>query len=144
MLLEEIEDAIASLIKAPMEALGVRVRTTPDTDNSGVNTRGFLVVGYTGSSFSSVNQKFISNQQRTLTWELSLSYKDLQTHRDNYFLIEKLLELLTGFQPIDCDGFYGALYPKSDRFVTNSEGFWRYSISFSQMIDYPTLESNDG
>ncbi len=139
-MLTRIEDEIAALIKAPMEELGVRVRVTPDTDNSGVNVRGVLVVGYTGSSFSNVSQKVISSQQRTLNWELSLTYKDLQTHKDNYLLIEKLLELLTGFLPIDCDGFYGALYPTRDGFVSNSDGFWRYTIIFSQLVDYPTLE----
>lgn len=140
MLLQEIENAIASKIKAPMEELGVRVRTTPDTDNSGVNTRGFLVIGYTGSSFSAVNQKYISSQQRTLNFELSLSYKDLQTHRDNYAIIEKLFELLTGFQPIDCDGMYGALYGTRDSFISNTEGFWRYALTFQMLVDHPLLE----
>lgn len=144
MLLQEIEDAIASRIKTPMEALGVRVRTTPDTDNNGVNTRGFLVVGYTGSSFSSVNQKIISLQQRTLNFELSLSYKDLQTHKDNYAIIEKLFELLTGFAPLDCDGQYGALYASRDSFISNSEGFWKYALSFQMIVDHPLLEhTND-
>lgn len=140
MLLQEIENAIATLIKAPMEALGVRVRVTPDSDNSGVNTRGYLLIGYTGSSFTSVNQKVITQQQRTLEYELSLAYKDLQTHKDNYLVIEKLLELLTGFQPIDCDGEYGALYPSRDSFIGNGEGFWRYALTFQMLVDHPLLE----
>lgn len=143
LLLKEIEDAIAALIKTPMEILGVRVRVTPETD-SGVNTRGTLLIGYTGSSFSSVNQKIITQQQRTLEYELSLAYKDLQTHKDNYLVIEKLLNLLTGFQPIDCDGEYGALYPSRDSFIGSGEGFWRYALTFQMIVDHPLLEHTNG
>lgn len=140
-MLLEIESAIATRLEAPLQQLGVRVRVTPDNGNGDrVATRGILVIGYTGSSFSSVNQKTINNQQRTLEYELSLSYKDLQTHKDNYEIIQTILELLTGFQPIDCDDFYGALYPARDGFVSNSEGFWRYSVTFALVVDHPTLE----
>lgn len=140
MLLERIESAIADTLKAPMEALGIRVRITPDSDNSGVNSRGYLIVGYTGSSFSGSNQKVVTSQERTLNFELSLVYKDLQSHKDNYTVIESILSLLTGFQPIDCDGMYGALFPTRDGFVQAEGGYWRYSIVFQMLTDFPTLE----
>ena len=140
MLLDRIESAIASTLKAPMEALSVRVRVTPDTDNSGVNSRGYLIVGYTGSSFSGGSTKVVAKQERTLNFELSLVYKDLQSHKDNYTVIETILSLLTGFLPIDCDGMYGALYPTRDGFVQAQDGYWRYSITFALVTYYPTLE----
>lgn len=144
-MLREIEEAIAIKLESPLQQLGVRVRVTPDNGNGDrVNTRGILVIGYTGSSFSSVNQKTINNQQRILEYELSLSYKDLQTHKDNYEIIQTILDLLTGFQPIDCDSFYGALYPTRDGFVNNSEGFWRYSMTFALVVDHPILEHTYG
>lgn len=135
--LREIESAIATQLETPMQALGVRVRVTPDTANPGVNTRGFLIVGYTGSTFSAVSSKTVGRQQRTLDFELSLAFQSLQTHKDSYDVIEAILESLTGFQPIECDGQYGQLFPARDGFVSNGDGFWRYSIIFSLITDYP-------
>lgn len=137
-MLSQLEEAIADQIRQPLAELGVKVVVSPDSDNGDrAMTRGRLIVGYTGSSFSAPPSKSVGLQRRTLEWELSLDYKDLQTHKANYVVIEKILDLLTGFQPLDCDDKFGELYPARDGFIANQEGYWKYSIKFAMQVDYP-------
>lgn len=130
------EEVIADILRQPLAELGVKVVVGPDENGSSA-TRGRLIVGYAGSEFSAASSKTVGLQRRTLEWELSLDYKDLQTHKANYVVIQKILDLLTGFQPLDCDGKFGELYPVRDGFIANQEGYWKYSIRFAMQIDHP-------
>ena len=132
-MIQALEDAVVNRLADPLLAMGAKVLPLPDTENLPRPTQSAQVfVAYLGAKFSGV-QSFNSGQTRTLQIEIIVQVKGLRTHQGAYSTIEKILGLLTNFQPFPREGY---MMPDYDRFMEVDQGIWTYVLGFSVSVTY--------
>jgi len=127
--IQEIEAAIVSRLKSSITDL--LVDSFPDKPAEYERLpfqKGVILVAYRGSRFSEPLGEGVAIQIQTAQFDVYLQKKDLRTHDGAYAYLEKIRELLTGFQPLTN---VGLLYPISEDFLDMTDFLWSYGITFA-------------
>lgn len=116
----------------------VRVMATPENEAELKAPRGDrILVAFRGISLQSpgnrINPQAQIVQEGDIRFAVILQVKDLRSHEGALPLIQKTIELLTGFCP-EITG--GAIYCTGADFTGLENNIWTWSLSFSAPVVY--------
>lgn len=116
----------------------VRVQATPeDTSELRAPKGDRVLVAFKGFSLSApgnmINPHAPIIQSGDLSFAVILQFKSLRSHQGAFPLMQKILNLTTGFVP---ESTGRPIYCTGSDFVSNDDGIWTWSMSFTAPTTY--------
>jgi len=144
MTIKEIENSIIEKLSSDVTDLKIEgYPENPDTYRLN-HPKGAVLAHYFGSDFGEPllgdePESFIAQEEKEL-FVVTLSIRGLRSHQGAYDYINRIKDVLTGYQPVNslkCK----KMYPKQIRFTSQADGVWVYKILFS--VKLLTQESDE-
>jgi hypothetical protein len=132
-MIQELEQAIAHQL-LPLEQQGVRILNTPQSVKAQFAAQALVFWGGLSSDSSSNIQPV--QQKDTHRFVINLQLEDMRSQQPIYPMIERIRELLTGFNPGGTHYRTGTLSMQSADYVSYKEAVWLYSLNFSLSAIY--------
>lgn len=123
---------------SPLNQGAVRVQSTPEDTSELRSPKGDRVlVAFKGFSLSApdnrINPRAPIIQSGDASFAVILQFKSLRSHQGAFPLMQQILSLVTGFIP-ETTG--KPLYCTGSDFVSNDDGIWTWSMSFTAPLTY--------